>query len=76
VSAEQGVDALKELSNIIAGSVVAELGGRDHVFSLGLPETGPEPEGGEAGCRCCLDCEGEGLCVSWLPDEQIRAIAA
>ena len=33
-----GDDAIKELTNILGGSVIHELGGADNTFSLGLPQ--------------------------------------
>lgn len=63
--ATQGVDALKELCNIVAGSVIAELGGTETAFQLGLPEGADRPAGWGGGVVCALSCEGEPLCVCW-----------
>ncbi|MEM1424719.1 MAG: chemotaxis protein CheX [Planctomycetota bacterium] len=64
---EQGVDAVRELANILAGCVLTSIGGEEHAFRLGLPETAnanPEPGGGVA---CAMDSMGEPLVVSWQP---------
>jgi CheY-specific phosphatase CheX len=61
---EQADEALRELANIVAGSVLSSLGGDDCRFSLGLPETiaprstAPDDTGTT---RCILDAEGERL---------------
>ncbi|MBS0196875.1 MAG: chemotaxis protein CheX [Planctomycetes bacterium] len=77
----QGVDAIRELTNIVGGSVVAELGGRDCAYSLGLPEPliGACPTvTPEVGVKrtCCLDCEGQLLFVTWTPDKAPASLAA
>ena len=61
---EQADEALRELANIVAGSVLSSLGGDDCRFSLGLPETtAPAPAAGDVAgtTRCVLDAEGERL---------------
>jgi CheY-specific phosphatase CheX len=61
---EQADEALRELANIVAGSVLSSLGGDDCRFSLGLPETIlPESalRDGSGATRCILDAEGERL---------------
>jgi CheY-specific phosphatase CheX len=66
-----GQDAIKELTNIVGGSVVMELGGSDCTYSLGLPELlAPTPAAPRAASArsCCLDCEGQLLFVIWTPD--------
>ncbi len=70
--ARQGEDALRELANIVGGSVVAFLGGEESAFLLGLPAilpgARPPAPGERAGSACALDCEGHPLFVSWRPD--------
>lgn len=61
---EQADEALRELANIVAGSVLSSLGGDDCRFSLGLPEsTALAPDAGDAAgsTHCTLDAEGERL---------------
>jgi len=64
---EDGVEALRELSNIVAGSVVAELGGRDAPFTMGLPETVDAAGAGESSsASCSLETESGRLEVRWF----------
>ncbi|MCH8344362.1 MAG: chemotaxis protein CheX [Planctomycetes bacterium] len=70
----QGPDALKELANIVAGSVTLELGGAECRLSLGLPELADSsdmPSVADQGQQCFLESEGELLKVMWIPDTQI-----
>lgn len=59
----EGLDAIRELANILGGSVLNDIGGQDSTFSLGLPEL-VEGDAGDPGVACCFDCEGEGLFVT------------
>ncbi len=65
---EHADDALKELANIVGGSVVAELGGRERAFHLGLPES-TQPElvlpAGDGVVQVCLRCEGAPVFIAW-----------
>lgn len=62
---EQGVDAVRELANILAGSVLTSIGGQEHAFRMGLPET-VESHTNEDGCvSCAMDSMGEPLVISW-----------
>ncbi len=75
---KEGLDALRELTNIVGGSVVSALGGDHCKLSLGLPEvieSGAFPSGG-AGEHCVLDAEGERLELFWQPAEASDAQAA
>lgn len=56
----QSEEALRELANIVGGSVITALGGSDCRFSLGLPRLG---RGGASGkeTACVLDAEGARL---------------
>lgn len=56
----QAEEALRELANIVGGSVITALGGDDCRFSLGLPALGNHPSDANATC-CTLDAEGERL---------------
>ena len=56
----QSEEALRELANIVGGSVITALGGSDCRFSLGLPRLGHAAELGED-TACILDAEGERL---------------
>jgi len=59
----EGLDAIRELANILGGSVLNDIGGQDSTFSLGLPELASANEG-DAGVTCSFDCEGESLHVT------------
>jgi hypothetical protein len=75
----QGNDAIKELANIVGGSVILELGGTDCMYSIGLPEliaAAPRLQASQPGARCTLDSSGEALWVNWLPGVKIPAVAA
>jgi CheY-specific phosphatase CheX len=61
----QAEEALRELANIVGGSVITALGGDDCRFSLGLPALGNHPPDANATC-CTLDAEGERLEVSCI----------
>ncbi len=63
ISTSQAEEALRELANIVAGSVITALGGDDCRFSLGLPTLGQRPSDGDA-THCVLDAEGERLEVT------------
>lgn len=56
----QSEEALRELANIVGGSVITALGGSDCRFSLGLPKLGRAPDLGHD-TACILDAEGERL---------------
>ena len=74
----EGDDALRELANIIGGSVVTAFGGEINNFSLGLPErtdTDSVPDDGAA-LQCVFDSEGEALSVKVWPVAQSGAQAA
>lgn len=75
---KEGLDALRELTNIVGGSVVSALGGDHCKLSLGLPEViknADFPSGG-SGQHCILDAEGERLEIYWQPAEGASAKAA
>jgi len=59
VTDAQGDEALRELANILGGSVIYALGGEKCTFSLGLPRLGSSGEAN--GPSCTLDAEGERL---------------
>jgi hypothetical protein len=59
VTDAQGDEALRELANILGGSVIFRLGGEQCAFSLGLPRLGSSGEPGHE--ACVLDAEGERL---------------
>lgn len=72
-------DALRELANIIGGSVVLELGGTDRLLSLGLPENVAKadvPALTDRSQLCCLDSECERLDVIWFPAQNQTKAAA
>ena len=74
----QGIDALKELTNIIGGSGLLDLGGDKRLHSLGLPELmdSSAPENVEAEHQCWLESEGELLRVMWVPGKPVASAAA
>ena len=53
-------EALRELANIVGGSVITALGGSDCRFSLGLPRLGRAHATGDD-TMCVLDAEGQRL---------------
>jgi hypothetical protein len=58
-------DAIKELANIIGGSVLHELGAQTMPLKLGLPQLASDtPAPPPDASTCLLDCEGEPLFVS------------
>lgn len=76
---DQCTDALRELTNLVGGSVTLELGGTDRCLSLGLPasiEKSAFPAAGNHTERCCLDSEGQRLEVIWVKTAQSAAAAA
>ncbi|MBL9118583.1 MAG: chemotaxis protein CheX [Phycisphaerae bacterium] len=61
-----GQDALRELANIIAGSLICELGGERCPFSIGLPSAcGADALPANPTAVATLDVEGERLEVHW-----------
>ncbi|MFI4896652.1 MAG: chemotaxis protein CheX [Phycisphaerales bacterium JB059] len=59
----EGLDALRELANILGGSVLHDLGGQQSEFSLGLPSLiDRDPDMG--GISSWFACEGQCLTVS------------
>jgi len=75
--ASYGDDAIKELTNIVGGSVILELGGRECTYTLGLPQLSPPSSGASERSRtCCLDCEGHLLFVTWEPAAVPASLAA
>lgn len=78
-SEKEGKDALGELSNIVGGSVILELGGEDRYIKYGLPSAINEsdlPEDSERIVKCYFECEGELLVVTWQPLQNEQAAAA
>ena len=59
----QSDEALRELANIVAGSVITALGGDNCCYSLGLPSQGSRPSSDDS-TSCTLDAEGERLEVT------------
>lgn len=75
--ASYGEDAIKELSNIVGGSVILELGGLECAYTLGLPQLLPPVEASAEPSRtCCLDCEGNLLFITWEPGAVPTLLAA
>jgi hypothetical protein len=61
-----GTDALRELANIVAGSLICELGGERCPFAIGLPTAcGKDALPSDPTAVASLDVEGERLEVHW-----------
>lgn len=75
---KEGMDALRELTNIVGGSVVSALGGDHCKLSLGLPEIIEQSEfpADTTGEHCVLDAEGERLEIFWEPAQAADSRAA
>lgn len=73
----QGSDALKEMANVVAGSVVFALEGDAQTYSLGLPETvTPGAPEGEAAVSCDLVAEEGVLHITLTTPRGERGLAA
>ena len=75
----EGQDALKELTNIVGGSALQELGGDECAHLLGLPELADPhdvPAVVDPGRQCFLDSDGELLSVAWMPEAHTASTAA
>ena len=59
----EGLDAIRELANILGGSVLHDIGGQQSEFSLGLP-TMVDAMAESDSATCWFVCEGESLTVS------------
>ena len=72
----EGLDALRELANIVGGSAVVALGGESLPYALRLPETldGPPTDLADA-VTCTVESMGERLTVSWRPHAAARQAA-
>ena len=75
-AATTGVEALKEMANVMCGSVVFELGGEENTISLGLPEAIDPADRPSGGMRVLLDSDGECLEIFWTPESGVSARAA
>jgi hypothetical protein len=65
VTDAQSEEALRELANILGGSVITRLGGTDCQFLLGLPQLGATaPDTRSSATQCTLDAEGERLDIT------------
>ena len=64
VLGREGVDALKELANIVAGSLLRELGAEHEYYRLGLPDICNTQIVPDAAC-CLLSSEGGLIQISW-----------
>ncbi|RNC81446.1 MAG: chemotaxis protein CheX [Phycisphaera sp.] len=74
----EGLDALREMTNIVGGSVVTVLGGAHCKLSLGLPEVvdSSAVSDGSTCVHCILDAEGERLDIYWIPKTESSSRAA
>lgn len=76
---EEGADALREMANMIAGSVTLELDGENRAFSLGLPEPADRARfdaAARVGQVTTLVTNGEPFRVVWAEKARARKIAA
>lgn len=71
----EGRDAVKELANIMGGSVTLELGGQDCEYRLGLPEE-TQPADYTTGTECYIESTYGALRVYWAPDVSASTRAA
>jgi len=62
----EGRDAIKELANIMGGSVILELGGDNCEYRLGLPEEA-DPAPFSSGAECFIESTFGALRVHWAP---------
>jgi CheY-specific phosphatase CheX len=73
-----GCDALREMANILAGSLIHAMAGEACEYSLGLPEPVaieevPGQDDATAGTRCTVVGEQGALHVHWRPASVARA---
>jgi CheY-specific phosphatase CheX len=76
--AAHGSDALKEMANMIAGSVVIRYDGENRAYTLGLPEVSSGEAFHAAGARgmaAAVATNGEPLCIIWIEETTARAAA-
>ncbi|MBK7405970.1 MAG: chemotaxis protein CheX [Phycisphaerales bacterium] len=71
----EGQDAIRELANIMGGSVILDLGGDRCDYRLGLPELSSAPDQA-AGALCALESASGALQVQWVPATMSGAKAA
>ena len=71
----EGRDAVKELANIMGGSITLELGGDDCEYRLGLPEE-TAPAEYSSGNECYIESTYGALRVYWAPDTNATSQAA
>lgn len=71
----EGRDAIRELANILGGSVILELGGDNCEYRLGLPEE-TTPAEVAPGTACHLESAFGALKVVWSPQEAAEGKAA
>jgi CheY-specific phosphatase CheX len=74
-----GGDALKEMANIVGGSMILALSGDACEYSLGLPELmatkdGSRQGGGAASAECIVIAEGGALRVYWHEASIAKAV--
>lgn len=78
-SAQEGADAISELTNIVGGSIILELGGDQNYIHYGLPmpiESDQLPDIADDTARCFLECDDELLTVFWIPIAEDVSAAA
>lgn len=69
----EGLDALREITNILGGEVVRSLGGDDNPCRLGLPEVIDSVPSTWPTASCLMDALGELLYVSWYSKSAKKA---
>lgn len=65
----QGDDAMRELANILAGSLLTQLGAENDSFRLGIPEDSGTPAPSDGCVVCYLESMGEPLLVTWKKNQ-------
>jgi hypothetical protein len=63
--AAAGAEALRELANIVAGSLLGEIGGSQCPYVLGLPAACSAADAAAGGIVATLEADGERLEIRW-----------
>jgi hypothetical protein len=71
-----GNDALREMANIVGGSVILAMSGEVCEYSLGLPELVPQVDAheGAASAECTVVTEGGVLRALWIQERAAAAV--
>lgn len=71
-----GNDALREMANIVGGSVILAMSGEICEYSLGLPELVPQVDSheGAASAECTVVTDGGVLRALWIQERAAAAV--